>query len=138
MLTRVGKGETDPGAVEKLTVQNLLDDLLLDYRVSKFSTVDDCESRVRLHLSPAFGRKTIAISIHEAAETPYENYFADAQAVFLNHGGRPHWGKIHYCSVDQLRAFYPEWEAFWDMRRRIDPGGIFLNDYMRKLSGESI
>jgi integrase len=56
MLTRVGRGETDPVAVEKLTVQNLLDDLLLDYRVSKFSTVDDCESRVRLHLSPAFGR----------------------------------------------------------------------------------
>jgi FAD/FMN-containing dehydrogenase len=91
-----------------------------------------------LFLSPAFGRKTIAISIHEAAETSYENYFVDAQAIFLNHGGRPHWGKIHYCSVDQLRAFYPEWEAFWDMRRRIDPGGIFLNDYMRKLSGESV
>ncbi len=55
MLVRVGKGETDPGAVDKLTVQNLLGDLLRDYEVSKFSTLDDCESRVRLHLAPAFG-----------------------------------------------------------------------------------
>ncbi len=55
MLTRVGKGEADPGAVDKLTVQNLLGDLLRDYEVSKFSTLDDCESRVRLHLAPAFG-----------------------------------------------------------------------------------
>jgi FAD/FMN-containing dehydrogenase len=88
-----------------------------------------------LSLSPAFGRKTIAISIHEAADVPYERFFTDAQAVFLNHGGRPHWGKIHYCTAAQLRAFYPQWDSFWSLRRRIDPRGVFLNDYMRNLGG---
>src|SRR5260370_8432658 len=43
MLTRVGKGETDPGAVDKLTVQNLLGDLLPDYDVSNFPTLAACE-----------------------------------------------------------------------------------------------
>jgi FAD/FMN-containing dehydrogenase len=89
-----------------------------------------------LPLSPAFGRKTVAISIHEVASMPYESYFSDAQAIFINHGGRPHWGKIHFCTAAQLRDLYPEWESFWNLRRRIDPRGIFLNDYMRKLSGE--
>ena len=88
-----------------------------------------------LCLSPAFGRKTIAISIHEAAEVSYERFFADAQAVFLNHGGRPHWGKIHYCTAAQLRTFYPQWDSFWNLRRRIDPRGVFLNDYLQKLGG---
>ena len=89
-----------------------------------------------LFLSPAHGRKTIAISIHEAAEVSYERFFTDAQAVFLNHGGRPHWGKIHFCSAAQLRAFYPQWDNFWALRRRLDPRGVFLNDYLRKLGGE--
>jgi len=89
-----------------------------------------------LPLSPAFGRKTVAISIHEAAGTPYERYFSDAQAIFINHGGRPHWGKIHFCATAQLRELYPEWESFWGLRARIDPRGIFLNEHLRNLSGE--
>jgi integrase len=41
--------------VDKLTVRNLLDDVLLDYRTNKHSTLADAESRIRLHLGPAFG-----------------------------------------------------------------------------------
>ena len=88
-----------------------------------------------LLLSPAFGRQTVAISIHEAAEVSYERFFRDAQAVFLNHGGRPHWGKIHYCDTARLRSLYPEWDGFWRLRNRLDPKGVFLNDYMRELGG---
>jgi FAD/FMN-containing dehydrogenase len=88
-----------------------------------------------LPLSPAYGRKTIAISIHESADASYERYFTDAQAIFLNHGGRPHWGKIHYCTAAQLRAQYPAWDSFWELRRQVDPHGVFLNDYLRKLGG---
>jgi integrase len=57
MLVKVGRGETDPGSVDKLTVQNLLDDLLLDYQTNGYRTLDDAESRIRLHLGPAFGGK---------------------------------------------------------------------------------
>jgi FAD/FMN-containing dehydrogenase len=88
-----------------------------------------------LFLSPHSGRKSVAISIHEAADSSYEAFFTDAQAIFLNHGGRPHWGKIHFCSATQLRSFYPEWDRFWALRRSADPNGVFLNDYLRKLGG---
>ena len=43
-------------------------------------------------LSPAQGRATVTISVHEAAERPYQPFFADVEAVFRNHRGRPHWG----------------------------------------------
>jgi FAD/FMN-containing dehydrogenase len=88
-----------------------------------------------LFLSPATGGKTVAISIHEAAEASYEQFFRDAQAVFLNHGGRPHWGKIHYLSTTQLRNLYQEWDRFWSLRREHDPKGVFLNDYLRQIGG---
>ena len=43
-----------------------------------------------IDLSPAYGRATVTISIHQAAELPYQAFFADAEAIFRNHGGRPH------------------------------------------------
>ncbi len=88
-----------------------------------------------LFLSPAQGRRTIAISIHQAADANHEPFFRDAQAIFLNHGGRPHWGKIQYCSTAQLRAAYPHWDQFWKLRREHDPKGVFLNDYLAKVGG---
>jgi FAD/FMN-containing dehydrogenase len=88
-----------------------------------------------LFLSPATGRKIVAISIHEAADVSYEQFFRDAQAVFLNHGGRPHWGKIHYLGTAQLRGLYPKWDRFWSLRREHDPKGVFLNDYLAGIGG---
>jgi integrase len=55
MRTRVGKGESDPGAVDKQRMKGLFADLELDYEVNGFATLADCESRVRLHLLPFFG-----------------------------------------------------------------------------------
>ena len=82
-------------------------------------------------LSPAQGRATVTISVHEAAERPYQPFFADVEAVFRNHRGRPHWGKHHTHHAPELRALYPQWERFGKARRAVDPGGRFLNDYLR-------
>jgi FAD/FMN-containing dehydrogenase len=88
-----------------------------------------------LFLSPAEGRPTIAISIHQAADADYEPFFRDAQAIFLNQGGRPHWGKIHFLNTAQLRGLYANWDRFWSLRRQQDPKGVFLNDYLRQIGG---
>lgn len=56
MLVRVGRGESDPGRADLLTVKDLFADLLRDYEVNGHATQADAESRVRLHLGPAFGR----------------------------------------------------------------------------------
>jgi integrase len=41
---------------ERITMTELFDDVLDDYRLNKRSSTDDVESRVRLHLTPAFGK----------------------------------------------------------------------------------
>jgi FAD/FMN-containing dehydrogenase len=86
-----------------------------------------------IFLSPAYGRPTIAISIHQGAEQPYEAFFRDAEAIFRNHRGRPHWGKIHYFTAKDLAAAYPCWDRFLAVRERMDPKGRFLNGYLRGL-----
>ena len=86
--------------------------------------------------SPAQGRETVTISIHQAAERSSHAFFADAEAIFRNHHGRPHWGKCHSFRARDLRDRYPHWEAFQSVRARVDPGERFLNDYLRTLMAE--
>lgn len=84
-------------------------------------------------LSPAYGRATVTISIHQAAELPHEPFFRDAEAIFRSHAGRPHWGKLHSHTARELQALYPEFDAFRAVRERLDPHGRFLNDHLRTL-----
>jgi FAD/FMN-containing dehydrogenase len=84
-------------------------------------------------LSPAHHRASVTISVHQAAELPYENFFADCETVFRNHHGRPHWGKHHRYRAAELRSLYPEWERFAKARRAADPRGRFLTPYLAAL-----
>jgi FAD/FMN-containing dehydrogenase len=84
-------------------------------------------------LSPAFGRATVTISIHHDARFPFGSFFNDIEPIFLAHGGRPHWGKIHGLNAGTLRDLYPKWDAFMSLRRNLDPAGRFMNDYLRSV-----
>jgi FAD/FMN-containing dehydrogenase len=84
-------------------------------------------------LSPAHRRASVTISVHQAAELPYAAFFADCEAVFRNHRGRPHWGKHHSHRAAELQALYPQWERFAKVRRQVDPRGRFLNGYLAEL-----
>ena len=86
-------------------------------------------------LSPDFGRATVTISAHQSADRPYRPYFDDVEAVFRNHGGRPHWGKLHQMNAKQLAPLYPKWDAFQRVRARLDPKGVFLNPFLRRVLG---
>lgn len=86
-------------------------------------------------LSPMHGRDSVAISIHQDAALPCDAFFADVEPIFREHGGRPHWGKLHNLSARELAPLYPMWERFLDVRRRLDPRGLFLNDHLRALFG---
>ncbi len=88
------------------------------------------------YLSPHYGRPSVTISLHQAAELPHEAFFASAQSIFANHGGRPHWGKWQTWTAEELRPLYPEWDRFAEVRRRVDPGGQFLNPFLRRILGE--
>ena len=87
------------------------------------------------HLSPAHGRETAYIAVHMYRGVEYESYFRAVEAVMREYGGRPHWGKRHYRSAAELSGLYPEWERFQAVRARLDPSGVFGNDYTDRVLG---
>lgn len=86
-------------------------------------------------LSPAHGRRTITISLHQNHSLPWREFFADIEPVFREHGGRPHWGKQHAMRAADLAPRYPAWDAFARVRARFDPDGTFLSPYLRQILG---
>jgi FAD/FMN-containing dehydrogenase len=84
-------------------------------------------------LSPARERATVTVSIHEDVERDETAYYKDAETVFRAHGGRPHWGKVHYLSGEDLASDYNHWQDWWGVRDEVDPTGVLLNDALRKL-----
>ncbi|GGF47901.1 FAD-linked oxidoreductase [Aliidongia dinghuensis] len=88
-----------------------------------------------LWLSPNYGRDSVHISVHQFERMPFERYFDGVQAICLNHGGRPHWGKCHSLVGRDLARLYPRWDDFLALRERMDPRGRFLTPYLRRLFG---
>jgi FAD-linked oxidoreductase len=88
-------------------------------------------------LSPAGGRETCYIAVHMYRGMEWEPYFRAVEDVMNGFGGRPHWGKRHFQTAQTLAPRYPDWERFQAVRRRMDPEGVFANDYVRRVLGES-
>lgn len=84
-------------------------------------------------LSPAHGGDRAFIAVHQYRGMPLEPYFSGAEAIFRNHGGRPHWGKLHTQTAETLKHLYPRWDDFQRVREQLDPEGRFLNPYLRRL-----
>jgi len=84
-------------------------------------------------LSPSYGRDSAYIAVHMYKGMPYEAYFRAIEEIFQRHEGRPHWGKMHTLGAAALAARYPRWDDFRRVRAALDPGGLFLNDYLRRL-----
>jgi FAD/FMN-containing dehydrogenase len=86
-------------------------------------------------LSPAGGRDTATISLHQNASLPWRAFFDDLEPVFLAHDGRPHWAKKHNLVARELAPRYPRWDDFARVHARFDPDGVFLTPYLRELLG---
>jgi FAD/FMN-containing dehydrogenase len=65
----------------------------------------------------------------------YEEYFHDVEQIYQRYDGRPHWGKMHTLDTATLASRYPRWADFQRVRQTLDPQGVFLNDYLRRLFG---
>jgi FAD-linked oxidoreductase len=89
-----------------------------------------------LWLSPAYGRDSAFIAVHMYKGMPYEAYFRCVESIMRSYGGRPHWGKLHMMKTGELKAIYPKWKEFTDVRKQLDPKGVFLNSYLQELLGE--
>ena len=113
-------------------VMKLVDDegFLLNFPVEvRFTAQDD------VSLSTSYGRSSAYIAVHVFKGMQYEPYFRAVEKIMLDYGGRPHWGKIHFQSAESLSSLYPEYQRFIEVRNRLDPEGVFTNDYLRRVLG---
>lgn len=86
-----------------------------------------------LPLSPATRADAVTLSVHQGAERDPGPLFDVAEAIFRNHRGRPHWGKLHSHGAADFAGLYPHFDAFCAQRHEADPEGLFLNDYLAGL-----
>jgi len=87
-------------------------------------------------LSTAYGRETGYIAVHRYYREDPAAYFHAVEEIMMAHGGRPHWGKMHYRDADSLRTVYPRFDDFLAVRDRLDPQRRFENTYLRRVLGE--
>jgi L-gulonolactone oxidase len=86
-------------------------------------------------LSTAQGRETAYVAVHVYWRQPYGAYFREVEAIMRDLEGRPHWGKLHFRSADELRPLYPLWDSFAAVRDRLDPDRRFTNPYVARVLG---
>jgi L-gulono-1,4-lactone dehydrogenase len=86
-------------------------------------------------LSTAHGRESVYLAFHVNAGTDHHAYFTGVEQVMLAHDGRPHWGKLHSRTAEDLAPAYPRFEDFLDVRDRVDPDRVFVNDHTRRVLG---
>jgi L-gulonolactone oxidase len=95
----------------------------------RFVAADDA------YLSPSNGRDTCYIAVHMYKGMEWYPYFRAVESIMKEYGGRPHWGKRHFQSAATLAPLYPDWERFEAVRSRLDPDGIFANEYTDRVLG---
>jgi len=86
-------------------------------------------------LSPSYGRDTVYLAFHVSARTDHTGYFTAVEQVLRDHGGRPHWGKLHTRTAADLAPEYPRFADFLARRDRLDPDRLFANHYLDRVLG---
>ena len=98
----------------------------------RFAPADD------VWLSPAYGRDTTYVAVHSFTRVPHTAYFTDVEALMLSYDGRPHWGKLHSRTAEDLAPAYPRWADAAAARARLDPTGTFRTPYLAALLGDGV
>jgi L-gulonolactone oxidase len=96
----------------------------------RFAASDD------IWLSTAYGRETGYVAVHQYARRDHDAYFRAVEALAVDLGGRPHWGKLHYREAADLRDLYPRFDSFVELRNALDPDRVFANDYLTAVLGD--
>lgn len=124
-----------PRAVAAEAIRRLVDlverrrlPVAMPYEV-RFTKGDDA------FLSTAAERDTCYIAVHQYRGMDFDAYFRGVERIMDDYDGRPHWGKRHFQTAATLEPRYPHWARFRDVRRRLDPDGVFSNDYTDRVLG---
>lgn len=89
-------------------------------------------------LSPAHNRASAYIAFHVYEGTEHEAYFKEMENICRQYNGRPHWGKMHTRTYEDLKIAYPKFEDFCALRKRLDEKGLLLNPHTAKIFGVAL
>ncbi len=86
-----------------------------------------------LPISVAGGRQTVTISAHQDVSLDDRPLFSACEEIFRRYEGRPHWGKVHYQTGEELARLYPDYHRWWEIRDQFDPDGRFVTPDLERL-----
>ena len=98
-------------------------------QISEIRTV----SEDALWMSTASGRDSVALHFTWTDDdADVRAAMPVVEAALDRFAPRPHWGKMHARTPAQVAAQYPRLGDFRELRRRHDPDGKFVNEYLRR------
>ena len=110
-------------------VRGLRDAIVPHLLVSELRTI----AGDALWLSPQHGRDTLAIHFTwRRRPTEVDAVVAQIEAALAPFAARPHWGKVFTAEAAAIAPLYPRMAEFRDLRERMDPDGVLVNDWLRR------
>lgn len=73
-------------------------------------------------MSPAYGRDSCFIGTYMADSPDLPAYFAGVERIMRDLGDRPHWGKEHGATTEEVRTLFPMAPRFLALREALDRG----------------
>jgi len=86
-----------------------------------------------IFLSPSYNRDSAYVAVHVYHKKGFKEYFNALESIFKAYEGRPHWGKMHNLSNEEIVNLYPKFERFCEWRDVQDPNQLFLSPYLHTL-----
>ncbi|HZJ07455.1 MAG TPA: D-arabinono-1,4-lactone oxidase [Nocardioidaceae bacterium] len=96
-----------------------------------------CTPADDIWLSTASDRESVYLAFHVNEQTDHTPYFSAVERLLREYDGRPHWGKLHTRTAEDLAPSYAHWGDFLRVRDRVDPGRLFTNPYLDRVLGAS-
>lgn len=114
-------------AVRKIMLEDFPDAIYpIEYR---FTAGDEA------WMSPFYKQDSVTVSVSGEPGKDYWDYLRAVDKILRGYGARPHWGKMHFLTGEDVAAIYPRAQDFRALRRKLDPQGFYLNDHLRALFG---
>lgn len=86
-------------------------------------------------LSTAKGRETCYIAVHRFHKDDHRALFRAVEPILKAAGGRPHWGKLHTLTHEELAERHEDLERAMELRTKVDPKGTFRNAMTDRIFG---
>lgn len=86
-------------------------------------------------MSPFHRQDSVSVSVSGEPGRDYWAYLRAVDAILRAYGSRPHWGKLHFLTGEDVTAIYPRAHDFRALRRKLDPQGFYLNEHLKPLFG---